>query len=181
MTHSTETEFVEAMGLILQNDGLPRIAGRLLGYFVLHGGPFSFAELGEELKISRGSVSTNTRLLEDLGAIERVTKCGERQDFFRLASNPYARLIERFIERSRKACATVERASAQLSDSDTQTRMTDLASFYKIMGEACSTALDNLHGTDTSYANDCTDSASAPLNDAIEALSSARKEIRDAC
>ena len=102
----------EALGLILQNDGLPRIAGRLLGVFVLHGGPFSFSDLCEKLQVSRGSISTNTRLLETLGTIERVSKPGERQDFFRLAEEPYAQLIERWIGRSRKARETVDRAAS---------------------------------------------------------------------
>ena len=30
-------EFIERMGVIAQADGLPRIAGRLMGFFVIHG------------------------------------------------------------------------------------------------------------------------------------------------
>ena len=52
--------FIEGFGLLMQQDGLPRIAGRMLALFIVEGGPFSFSELAEKLQVSRGSISTNT-------------------------------------------------------------------------------------------------------------------------
>lgn len=141
-----ETEFVESLGLILQNDGLPRIAGRLLGVFVLHGGPFGFPELCERLKVSRGSVSTNTRLLVDLGAIERVGLPGERQDYFRLSEQPYEKLIERWLRRSRNAKKTVDEATLALGrgDAASRGRLRELSHFYSVLAGASETALKEL-------------------------------------
>ena len=148
MSERAEIDFIESLGLIVQNDGLPRIAGRLLGLFVLHGGPFSFAELSERLQISRGSVSTNTRLLEDLGAIERVAKPGERQDFFRLAENPYEQLIERFVARSQKARATISRAVDEIDGDEKKERLEDLFNFYKVIGDTMTSSLEELRRQD---------------------------------
>ena len=103
MDSQTESEFVESLGLILQTEGFPRIAGRLLGVFVLRGGPLSFQELCDMLQVSRGSVSTNTRLLVSLGAVERVAVTGERQDYFRLADTPYERMAAGQVERAQQA------------------------------------------------------------------------------
>lgn len=103
--------FVEQMGLITQADGLPRIAGRLMGLMMIESGPFSFGQLSERLKISRGSVSTNTRLLENLGIIERVALPSDRQDYFQLAPNPHARRLEGVVHRmvrTRKLVAATE-------------------------------------------------------------------------
>ena len=149
MDERTETEFIESLGLILQNDGLPRIAGRLLGVFVLHGGPFGFNELCDKLQVSRGSVSTNARLLVDLGAIERVGMPGERQDYFRLSEQPYAQLIERWIGRSRRAQETINRSAEALpaSDHDARERLADLSNFYNVMAHASETALAELRRT----------------------------------
>jgi DNA-binding transcriptional regulator GbsR (MarR family) len=69
-------QFIERVGLIAQVDGLPRIAGRIMGLLVIYGGPFSFAEIAKRLQVSRGSISTNRRLLENLGVIERVARPG---------------------------------------------------------------------------------------------------------
>ncbi|MCK5857742.1 MAG: MarR family transcriptional regulator [Abyssibacter sp.] len=91
--------FVEQFGIAAKQDGLPRIAGRLMGWFVVHGGPASLSELADTLHVSRASISTNARLLEQLGVLERVAVPGERQDFYRFAENPYARLLESHVER----------------------------------------------------------------------------------
>jgi DNA-binding transcriptional regulator GbsR (MarR family) len=131
------SEFVEQLGLIGEADGLPRIAGRILGLLVVYGGPLSFAEIAERLQISRGSVSTNTRLLEHLGVIERVARSGERQDYFSLAPDPYYRLMSRFADRARRARGIVEKTRDALpSDwSDARRRLARLSSFYGQMGE----------------------------------------------
>ncbi|WP_312461913.1 MarR family transcriptional regulator [Comamonas sp.] len=89
--------FIERNAIQAETSGLPRIAGRLIGIFLLDGGPISFAELAERMQASRASVSTNTRLLERLGIIERVAIRGERQDFFSLRANPFLIVLEQSI------------------------------------------------------------------------------------
>jgi DNA-binding transcriptional regulator GbsR (MarR family) len=150
MTQNAETDFIEGMGLVLQSDGMPRIAGRLMGLFVLRGGPFSFTELADRLAISRGSVSTNTRLLEDLGVIERVAMKGERQDFFRLAPDPYAEIVERKRVRSIRARESILRNAETLDDigPDGLERVDALANFFRVLAGATERALDDLRGTD---------------------------------
>ncbi len=130
-------EFVEQLGLVGEADGLPRIAGRILGLLVIHGGPLSFAKLSDELQISRGSVSTNTRLLESLGILVRTTRTGERQDYFKLAPNPYYRLMSRVAERSVRATSVVEKAREDLPAewSEAKKRLRDLAAFYRTVRE----------------------------------------------
>jgi DNA-binding transcriptional regulator GbsR (MarR family) len=128
-------EFVERLGLVAQADGIPRIAGRIMGLLVIHGGPFSFAELADRLKVSRGSISTNTRLLEHLGIIERVTKPGERQDYFQIRTEPYIELMRGYLGRVYKATEVVAEAQRKLPDewSDTQKRLGELGTFYHNM------------------------------------------------
>lgn len=95
--------FIERMGILSQADGMPRIAGRLIGLMVLEGGPLAFGDLARRLKVSRASISTNARLLESMGFLERVTRPGERGDYFQLATDPYIRLLEGIAERRERA------------------------------------------------------------------------------
>lgn len=131
----TVSEFVERLGLIAQADGIPRIAGRILGLLVIHGGPFSFAELAERLKVSRGSISTNTRLLEHLGIIERVSKAGERQDYFQIRSEPYIELMRGYLGRIHKATEVIAEAQQKLPKDwrDSHKRLAELGAFYHNM------------------------------------------------
>lgn len=143
MQHEQESELVESLGLILQAEGFPRIAGRLLGVFVLRGGPLSFQELCDALQVSRGSVSTNTRLLESLGAVERVAMTGERQDYFRLADMPYERMAAGKVERARQASERLLKGRDALPACDELTfgRVTELADFFSSISRACEVTL----------------------------------------
>ncbi|HUU24560.1 MAG TPA: MarR family transcriptional regulator [Methyloceanibacter sp.] len=134
-TENAIGEFVERMGLITQADGLPRIAGRIMGLMIVHGGPFGFAELADRLSVSRASISTNTRLLEDLGVIERTATPGDRQDYFRLSRQPYARMLRGIVERMHRAREVVERAQTALPQdmAGAQERLAELDAFYEAL------------------------------------------------
>lgn len=95
-------QFIERMGLILEADGAPRIAGRMLGFLLLEPGECSLDDIAEQLQVSKGSVSTNARLLETFGAIEKVTRPGDRRDYYRIADNMHVRIMERRLERMRQ-------------------------------------------------------------------------------
>ncbi len=125
--------FIEEMGLLAQTDNLPRIAGRMLGLFLVEGTVFGQRELAARLGVSRGSVSTNARLLVALGFLERVGKPADRQDYYRMTPDPYARLLAGQIERmnhSHQVIAKAER-SMPAGREDCRQRLRDLADFFK--------------------------------------------------
>ncbi|MBS3968452.1 MAG: MarR family transcriptional regulator [Truepera sp.] len=72
------------MGLVMEAFGLPRMWGRVFGALLLADPPEQTAEeLATTLKASRGSISTATRMLEQARLIERISKPGQRKDYFR--------------------------------------------------------------------------------------------------
>jgi DNA-binding transcriptional regulator GbsR (MarR family) len=74
--------FIERMGLVLESDGLPRIAGRIFGLLLVSEDARSLDDLAAELRVSKGSVSTNARLLEQRGLLERVCRPADRRDYY---------------------------------------------------------------------------------------------------
>lgn len=90
----TIQRFVERMGLMMEADGLPRSAGRIFGFLLLADAPFSLDELAEELQVSKASVSTNARLLEQIGMLERISSPGDRRDFYRMRPDAWERVME---------------------------------------------------------------------------------------
>lgn len=109
-------EFIEKNGLVAQGEGLPRIAGRIMGLLIFDGRPFSFSELAEELQVSRGSVSSNARLLEELGVIERTTRPGERQDYFKLADQPYVSIMRSAQVRANRSAIAIQKTIDRMPD-----------------------------------------------------------------
>jgi len=84
----------EQMGLFLEQVGWPRMSGRVLGWMLLSDEQeISLDELADSLNVSKASVSGATRLLEQIGAIERVPRCGTRKAYYRLADDVWGRLI----------------------------------------------------------------------------------------
>ena len=126
--------FIEQMGLYAQGDGVARIAGRLFGYFIVHGGPVSFADLAQALQVSRASVSTNARTLVAIGMIERVTRPGDRQDYYQLAESPFLRMIETYIARMRAMQEILQQADRTIPQNmaATHRRLAQMSDFYSV-------------------------------------------------
>jgi len=129
---SAISTFTEQMGLVFEAEGLPRISGKIFAYLVVGDEAFSLAELSEKLQVSRGSISTNTRLLENIGMVERVSRPGDRQSYYSITENPYARLLEGSIQRLRKAHRVVENAESELfaGDESALEKLGELSNFY---------------------------------------------------
>jgi DNA-binding transcriptional regulator GbsR (MarR family) len=86
-------QFVERMGLLCEREGLSRGAGRLFGFLLVSERAYSLDELTEMLQASKASMSTNARILESLGMIERVSMLGDRRDFYRVGDDPWERML----------------------------------------------------------------------------------------
>lgn len=139
--------FIERIGLSAEEDGLPRIAGRMMAFFVVHGGPISFADLAEQLQVSRGSVSTNTRILISIGVIDRVSRPGQRGDYFQLAERPYAKMMAGYLERTRRMKALVAETQQQLDSKEragAKRRLREMLRFYDVATRHFSSLLAEL-------------------------------------
>jgi len=124
--------FIERMGLSIQEEGLPRIAGRMFALFLIHGGPLGIDAIAQRLKISRASVSTNGRLLRQLGFLERLVRPGDRKDYYKLADAPYARLLDGYMVRigARMELVRAMHAGLPHGPAGAQERLAALADFY---------------------------------------------------
>jgi DNA-binding transcriptional regulator GbsR (MarR family) len=91
--HVAAQNFIERMGLHLEAEGLPRSAGRIFGFLLLTDCACSLDELADTLQISKASISTNARLLEQSGVLERTCEPGDRRDFYRLRRDAWERML----------------------------------------------------------------------------------------
>jgi len=129
--------FIEEMGLISQENGGPRIAGRILGLLIVEDEALSLQQISDRLEISRGSASTNARLLARRGLLRLIAKPGDRQDYYQLTSSPEHHLLDDLSVMMRTnaakigACAEeVEREAPRAGQ-----RIRGLADFYSRSAE----------------------------------------------
>ncbi len=86
---------VEEWGLLFEQSGLPRMAGRVLGWLLVCDPPEqTAAQVVEALSASKGSISTTLRLLERFGLVEPVGRPGERRTYFRIAPGAFTTMME---------------------------------------------------------------------------------------
>ena len=94
-----EKHFVEDVGIVFEQTGLPQMAGRIFGWLLISDPPHQSTEqLTEALIASKGSISSMTRLLIQIGLIERLSLPGVRHDYFRLRPDAWQHLISRGLE-----------------------------------------------------------------------------------
>ena len=119
-----EQRFVEEVGIVFEQTGLPRMAGRILGWLIISDPPHqSTNQLTQALMASRGSISTMTRLLIQIGLIERLSLPGVRHDYFRLRSDAWQHMIRRGLEDEIKMVRQLaERGLELLADKTPPTR-----------------------------------------------------------
>jgi DNA-binding transcriptional regulator GbsR (MarR family) len=131
--HPAAERLIEQMGLQWESEGRPRIAGRLFALMLLQDRDFTLEELADVLRVSRGSMSTNTRLLESQGVIERVAKSGDRRIFYRLTVDPYRAMIESHLKRMERTRDVVAQARKELAAETKKKhmRLAEIERFHK--------------------------------------------------
>ena len=101
-SHPEATQYVERMGLLWEAQGLPRIAGRMLGYLALQPAPATLDDLAGALGVSKASVSVDARRLEALSLVQRVGRPGDRRDYYVIGENILAHALELKLQSMRR-------------------------------------------------------------------------------
>ena len=97
--HRDVEAFIERCGVLWEKDGLPRIAGRIFGLTLVSPDPCSIDDIAESLGVSKASVSNDTRLLEQLGFVERVSLPGDRKVYYQITPQSLERSLETRVQR----------------------------------------------------------------------------------
>ena len=129
-------EFIEAMGIIAESDGLTRIAGRIWGLLVATGATLSQIEIAEAVKVSRASVSANIRSLEALDLVEIQTRPGDRNAYYAMRENAYSSLAKSVSLRCEKNNLVVDKLLSAIDEPKARHRLEDLQTFYRENGQA---------------------------------------------
>jgi DNA-binding transcriptional regulator GbsR (MarR family) len=117
MNQETE-QFIERAGVLWEQDGLPRIAGRIFALAMISKDALSLDEIAETLGVSKASVSNDTRLLERLGYIDRVSRPGDRRDYYQSTPRSFEQAIVERVRRLEQLEALIESGRRLAVDSD---------------------------------------------------------------
>lgn len=140
-------EYVESFGLYWEQAGLPRMAGRILSWLLICDPPHqTMHELTKALQASKSSISTGTRMLIQMGIIERISMPGQRRDHFRVVPDSWSHIME---EKARKQFTELRRLSERglaLLDGASpprRQRLEEMRDFYVFMEREFPLILDH--------------------------------------
>lgn len=85
--------------------GVTDSIGRLYGMLYFHEHPMTLDEMKEELGMSKTSMSTSVRVLQDLKMVEKVWKKGIRKDLYQAEEDWYQTFIDFFTIKWRSGIA----------------------------------------------------------------------------
>jgi DNA-binding transcriptional regulator GbsR (MarR family) len=90
--------FADRLGRFFETNGLPRMAGRVMGHLLVCDPPEqTFDQLVKAVDASRSTVSVASQLLVRLGLAERFGVPGERRDRYRLHPQAWTTMLKQDI------------------------------------------------------------------------------------
>jgi len=91
----TNAEYAEHVGRYWSDRGGNRAQGKLIGWLLISDPPHqSSKQLQEALHMSAGTISSNIRVLEQIGLVERVTFPRDRASYYRMATDGWEYLLD---------------------------------------------------------------------------------------
>ena len=131
-------EFIEKMGLMFEHAGSTRTHGRMMALMLVTDKPLSLDEMAERLQISKASLSTNARLAVQIGMAQRVSRPGDRKDYYEMTPASFESMvahrlqaIDVFIHVADEGLAAIETDNATA-----RTRLEKMKEFYQFfLGE----------------------------------------------
>jgi DNA-binding transcriptional regulator GbsR (MarR family) len=123
MPSDAEAEFADRVALFFEREGLPLIAGRVIGWLLIcDPKEQSAAQLAEALGASRSSIGNATRLLTPSGLVQGVRRRGERQEYFRIDPDAWSGMLARRYERTTAFREVIEEGLDALRGESTERR-----------------------------------------------------------
>lgn len=109
MSPEQRSDFVERFARLLEEGGRPRIAGRIYAHLATASEPYlSQQELMDQLAVSSGSVSTNTRHLIAMNLLTRVAVPGSRREYYALVPDGSRVMLQQAADSARRVVALTE-------------------------------------------------------------------------
>jgi DNA-binding transcriptional regulator GbsR (MarR family) len=125
--------FIEDIGMIFRDSGQPRMAGKIFGSLLICDPPYqSSNELIANTGGSKASISTMTRMLIQIGLIERTGIPGKKGIYYKLRDDSYAELFLRKVTFIKAFKSTLEKGMGLITapDKERYNKLKELSDLY---------------------------------------------------
>jgi len=138
-------QFIEDVGILYGEMGFPRMAGRVFGWLLVCDPPYQSAEqLATIVEASKGSISSMTRLLIQMGMVERIGIPGRRDTYYRIRSGSWSELMKNHLANLTALRKLAERGLDLMADRahESRQRLQALRDFHAFLEQEIPSLLD---------------------------------------
>ena len=138
-------QFIEDVGILYGEMGFPRMAGRVFGWLLVCDPPYQSAEqLATIVEASKGSISSMTRLLIQMGMVERIGIPGRRDTYYRIRSGSWSELMKNHLANLTALRKLAERGLDLMADRahESRQRLQALRDFHAFLEREIPSLLD---------------------------------------
>jgi DNA-binding transcriptional regulator GbsR (MarR family) len=138
-------QFIEDVGILYGEMGFPRMAGRIFGWLLLCEPPHQSAEqLATIVGASKGSISSMTRLLIQMGMVEKIGIPGRRDTYYRIRSGSWSELMRNHLAHLTSMRQLADRGLELISGEapESRKRLQELRDFHAFLEREIPTLLD---------------------------------------
>lgn len=138
-------DFIERYGRQVERSGGPAMAGRIVALLLVsEERVLSSSDIAEALQTSSGTVSTNTRLLQQLGWLERVRRPGQRGVYFRIRPHAIHRIFDDMVDKVTTMRGIIDYVAEALP-APQRDRIDEIRDFYAFLEEELPGVLARWH------------------------------------
>jgi DNA-binding transcriptional regulator GbsR (MarR family) len=133
-----EAEFVDRLGLFFELLGATRTMGRIYGWLLICDPPQqSLTQLADALSVSKASISTVARQLQEGGMVERLPS-PNRQHLYRVTAGGFTSVLETQLSLMRRGIEPAEFALSVLGEdrAEQRQRVEDFRDFCEFCTQA---------------------------------------------
>lgn len=95
-TEKLKKEHIEKVGVAMEQNGFPRMIGRVLGYLIVSEPSYkTFNDIQEYLQASKSSISTALSTLLSQGLVIYLTMPGDRKRYFQFNAQSWLEMLKR--------------------------------------------------------------------------------------
>jgi DNA-binding transcriptional regulator GbsR (MarR family) len=140
--HAQLLQWVERVTMYLTRDGVPPIAGRILGWLMIcDPAEQSAAQIAAAIGASRASLTTNMQVLTVMGLVSRQPRRGERTAYYRIEEGAWETLVRRQIASLASFCEITSAGMRLVGpESERATRIREAHETFDWMAQAFASA-----------------------------------------
>lgn len=132
---SARQNLIQGLSRISQFWGFPKAMGAIFGALYLSPEPLSMDDIVDQIKVTKGAVSTNARMLERLGMVHKHIRIGERKNYY-TAETDFWYIVKNLLKEREKsefdrAISTVGESLETINSAVVEPAEAELAAFYK--------------------------------------------------